>query len=219
VEKVITEKLIKKYINKNNFEVVKYNQKENWNDKIWFSADLHINHSNICYSTSRWENKETNTRRFDSISQMNDEIINNINKHVKVEDHFYLLGDLLFRWKTLEDYEKILNRINCQHIFLLGGNHDHYHILQQLMGNMNKIMGVDMYHEIEIDGKLVCMMHYPIHEWNNRHRSAYQLHGHSHGNWNKEQPKGRLDVGIDSAKMILKEYRPFSWKEIKTLLK
>lgn len=72
------------------------------------------------------------------------------------------------------------------------------------------------YLEVQIDGVLVVMFHYPIEEWNDRHKSSYHLFGHVHGRI--PHGNGRLDVGIDNAYKLFKEYRPFHWKDIRKLL-
>ena len=72
------------------------------------------------------------------------------------------------------------------------------------------------YLEVQIDGVNVILFHYPIESWNDRHKASYHLFGHVHGNI--PHGGGRIDVGMDYAYKVLKEYRPFSWNEIKKLL-
>lgn len=179
---------------------------------LWYSSDLHCLHKNICYGTSRWDNKEGNTRMFDDPNQMTDHIIGNINDLVKPDDHLFLLGDLLFHYKDVDTYLRLINRFNCNNIYLLYGNHDHRNNLAEVLKHTNKIKFLGDYLEITVNGVLFCMQHYPIENWNDRHHTSYMLHGHNHGN-NRIIPR-RLDVGIDSMYKLTKEYKPFSYEDI-----
>lgn len=183
---------------------------------LYFSSDLHCLHKNICYGTSVWENKEETTRKFDTPNEMTNHIIDNINNMVKFEDVLFLLGDLLFNYKDPKTYERILNRINCNQIHLLYGNHDNKVNLNEAVLNSSKIITMDDYLEVTIDKSLISLFHYPIEEWNNRHGKSYHLFGHVHGRI--PHSNNRLDVGIDNAYKLFGEYRPFSWKEINNLL-
>ena len=199
--------------------MIKFNPKKDY--KIFFSSDLHGLHKNICYGTSNWDNKENSTRKFDNPNSMTDVIIDNINKLVSYDDKLFLLGDLLFHYKDVDSYIRFLNRINCNNMFLLYGNHDHRENLRQaclIINDYNKKISISDYLEIEIDGKLICMSHYPMARWNNRHnKRSYMLFGHEHGKFDNGELS--LDVGIDNAFKLFREYRPFSWKEVQTILK
>lgn len=186
------------------------------NDNLYFSSDLHCLHKNICYGTSVWDDKESSTRRFDNPNQMTDIIIDNINQTVSIDSVLFLLGDLLFNFKSSETYTKIINRINCETIYILYGNHDNRNNLIEGAYSSNKKVVVLDYLEIMVDKTLVCMLHYPMEEWNDRHGKSYHLFGHVHG----RIPHGnnRLDVGIDNYFKLFGSYKPFSWKEIKRLL-
>lgn len=61
-------------------------------------------------------------------------------------------------------------------------------------------------------GKLhIHMCHYPIESWSKMHYGGTHAHGHQHAA-NKDIP-GRLDIGVDKAKELLGEYRPFTIEE------
>jgi calcineurin-like phosphoesterase family protein len=186
-------------------------------DNIFFQSDIHALHKNICYSTSTWDNKETNCRKFDSPNQMTDYIIDNINKKVNPDDYLFDLGDLLFHYKDVDSYRRLLNRFNCNNIYLLYGNHDHRENLAEACSDLYKIKYIGDSLEIEVGGKLVCLYHYPIESWNDRHQTSYMLHGHEHSR-NRIIPR-RLDVGVDNYFKLFGDYKPFSWDEIKRILK
>ena len=54
---------------------------------------------------------------------------------------------------------------------------------------------VQDYAEIELDGRLLVMCHYPFRTWNGQHKGSINLHGHSHGRL-KPLPR-QVDVGVD----------------------
>lgn len=148
---------------------------------------------------------------------MTNHIINSINNVVSEDANLFLLGDLLFHKKEVENYSELLDRFVCNNIYLLFGNHCNQINMNKLQHH--KIKYLNHYLEIEVDKQLVCMSHYPMDNWNDRHGVSYMLHGHVHGKLNNNQIPKRLDVGIDSAKLIFGEYKPFSWNEINNLLK
>lgn len=187
------------------------------NNNYFFSADIHGLHKNICYGTSVWEDKEKNCRKFDTPNEMTDTIINNFNSIIKKEDYLFLLGDLLFHYKDKDSYERFLNRFNCNNVFLLYGNHCHRENLKEACDNIDKVKFLGDYLEVEIDGKLICMSHYPMSRWNNRHKSSYMLFGHEHGRF--DNGENSLDVGIDNYFKLFGDYKPFSWGEIKKILR
>src|SRR4051812_37591455 len=85
----------------------------------WLVGDTHFNHFNIIKYCKR---------PFASTEEMDDVIINNINRLVKPNDTLWHLGDFCFGprdpykfYKTAEGYR---NRINCKNMILIWGNHD-----------------------------------------------------------------------------------------------
>lgn len=186
------------------------------NNDIFFSSDIHALHKNICYGTSIWNDKEVSCRRFDTPNEMTNYIIDNINKQINLDSHLFLLGDLLFHYKDSDTYERLLNRFNCDNIYLLYGNHCHRENLAKSCENLSKIKYIGDYLEVEIDGKLVCLSHYPMDSWNDRHQTSYMLHGHEHGK-NRIIPR-RLDVGIDNYFKLFGDYKSFSWNEIRKIM-
>lgn len=181
--------------------------------QIWFSSDLHINHKNICSATSDWIDKYS-TRDFNSINEMNDLILNNINTLVKPNDILILLGDLLFRFKRPEDYEKLLNRINCNNLYILWGNHDRRDSLLELDNIKIEYLGDIIF--LQIDDRKVFCSHYSHRVWPESHHGSYHLYGHSHGSLPGVGKS--MDIGIDAAFKEFGIYRPYKWKEIKEKL-
>ena len=83
---------------------------------IYFTADLHLGHTNII---------KLSDRSFDSVEQMNETLIDNINSVVNNKDTLYLLGDISHKI-PVEEANTLIKRINGRKI-LIRGNHDkHY---------------------------------------------------------------------------------------------
>jgi calcineurin-like phosphoesterase family protein len=52
------------------------------------------------------------------------------------------------------------------------------------------------YAELDLAGRHLVLCHYPLRAWNGQHRSAVDVHGHSHGRL-KPLPR-QVDVGVDA---------------------
>lgn len=182
----------------------------------WFTSDTHYAHKNMVRALSTWEDVENSTRDFKTIEAMSDHVVNQINKYVGEDDILFHLGDWSFG--GYQNIKEFRNRIKCKNIYLMPGNHD-THIVNDIkvtpgLYAQELFTEVSDYMEIEIEKTKICMMHYPIQEWNRRH---IHLHGHTHARLALK--KDRLDVGMDNAFKLFKEYRPFSWGDIKSQLK
>ena len=98
------------------------------NAKVWFTSDTHYGHKNICRGVSEWDLNDhgghLSVRDFDTVDQMNDAIVNGINKYVNSEDYLIHLGDWSFG--GIENIWNFRKRINCKNIILILGNHDHH---------------------------------------------------------------------------------------------
>ena len=175
--------------------------------KIWFSSDFHLNHQNIAgKSVSKWDK---GYRDFDSVYQMNETIIRNINDNVKYDDILYFLGDFCFGGHKLTSNWR--ERIHCQTIHFIKGNHDnHIDDYKLYFSSLNDVLKVKHgKHEF-------FLSHYSHRVWEASHKGAIHLYGHSHDNLDRTgQYWGKsMDVGIDSAYRITGEYRPFMIEEI-----
>lgn len=168
----------------------------------FYTSDLHIGHKNICAYTNRhkFTTPETHTEWIRQIW----------NSSVGRGDIVYHLGDL-YVGKHYEQLAEFLTSLNGQKI-LIKGNHDRQQHLDRLLSDGHIAAWYD-YKQLHFDDKtLVCLFHYPITIWNERHRKSIHLHGHSHGSFNGD---GKiLDVGLDSAYNILGEHRLFTEYDI-----
>lgn len=165
---------------------------------IYFTSDTHFDDWNVI-NFSR--------RPFDTVKVMNETLIENWNSKVKTHDVVYHLGD----FSVEREIKPILERLNG-YIYLIPGNHDHGIIK---MVNREPTTFAKYYnfrilsalYEIDLKGVNISLCHYPLRVWNQQHKGAFHLHGHSHGTLNEW---GRaMDVGVDA-----NDYRPISIDEV-----
>jgi len=157
---------------------------------IFFCADLHGFHKNICSGVSDWSDK-SGCRQFDNQYTMTNHMVDVINKTVDSNDILYCLGDWSFGGK--DNIKRLRDMIKCQTIILILGNHDHH--IRNNIDLQSLFTHVSAYEEFYYRKKLVCCSHYPFGSWNEIGRGSLNLHGHSHGTY---KPIGRqMDVGVD----------------------
>ena len=96
---------------------------------VFLTSDTHYNHANICSATTSWKQDELNqdhlgVRKFKSLDEMNNTIIDNINDMVAENDTLIHLGDWSFGGiESIYDFRK---QIKCKNIHLILGNHDQH---------------------------------------------------------------------------------------------
>jgi len=170
---------------------------------IWFTSDTHFSHANIAGSEiSRWS---SGYRIFKSIDDMNNTIIDSINKYVKEGDILYHLGDWCFggHYKTPQ-YRKL---INCKTIHIIRGNHDkNIDLYKDSFTSINNVLN------IQHGRNKFFLSHYSHRIWEGHHKGIMHLYGHSHGtipDFNKS-----MDVGVDVSYRMFGEFRPFHINEI-----
>lgn len=180
----------------------------------WFTSDLHLNHKNICHGVSEWEGKR-GTRDFNNLDEMNSAILDSINSRVAESDTLYILGDFAFGDKSLIPTWR--QKINCDDVRLLYGNHDHAieKSFQACFNNMNGQRGnLTHYGETHIKDRAgkkhgVVMFHYNIGGvWNKAGSGYFHLFGHSHGSMPKSEVRGKaFDIGWDVFQRPLNEHQ------------
>lgn len=188
--------------------------------RLWFTSDTHYSHANICSATTTWKDADDTARHFDSIEEMNNAIVNNINEVVGEDDILIHLGDWSFG--GFDKIEEFRNQIVCKNVHLVLGNHDH-HIrrnkenIQRLFKSIHDYLYLDL--RIP-NGKFVnkfsfVCMHYPIASWDNMNAGIMHLHGHCHLYPKHRIAEGRaMDVGMDGNKLY-----PIELTEVLDLLK
>jgi len=159
---------------------------------VWFTADTHFGHAAIIKHCKR---------PFATIEEMDEALLKNINDKVKPTDRLYFLGDMTGKNKPVDKY---LERINCQHIFFIRGNHDPKQLPK------HKLEAVGELATIEIEGQPIVLCHYALRVWNRSHYGAWNLHGHSHGQLPRIPGVKAIDVGVD-----VFDYQPVSFEQVR----
>ena len=171
---------------------------------IWFTADTHFNHANVI---------EYSCRPFRDLHHMTEALVDNWNAVVKQGDTVYHLGDFALSWgkKHAEVIDSLLSRLNGKK-WLIKGNHDREEVTKNPRWH-----AVRDYHELKVDcgeahRQRIVLSHYAMRVWNQCHRGAWMLHGHSHGNLADIGGK-TWDVGVDKC-----DYFPVSFEAMKNLM-
>ena len=142
--------------------------------KIWISSDPHFCH-----------NKEFlyKPRGFNSVSEMNEKIIENWNSIVSNDDEVYLLGDVMLNNNA--EGCRCLNRLNGK-IYILTGNHDTATRIQEYVNIRPTILHLGLAYILKYNGYRFYLSHYPTlvgnYEDNDKplNKCLINLCGHSH---------------------------------------
>lgn len=181
-------------------------------NKLFWVADTHINHRNYCRGVSSWSNTDR-CLPFDDLEEMNAAIINSINERVNHDDHLFIIGD--FSLGKASEIPKHRERINCQNIHLILGNH--CKVIRKSPELQSLFSSVQDYLEIYVHdpsgNKQINMFHYPMKSWNNSHKLSWALTGHVHGSL----PYENYELGLDCGWNL--HMKPLSYKEINHIMK
>ena len=179
-------------------------------DNVYISSDLHEGHQAVIDFG----------RKFNSLLEMNIHIVDEINRKVKKNDLLVLLGDSLMGKK---DYTSFLNKLICDNVIMLFGNHCNRGKLYSALQECDKLLYVGDYLELNIEKQIICCSHFPMFNWNYQDDGSISLHGHLHADESdvvKDIHKYKsMDVGIDNYYTMFGEYSLFSFEQIKEILK
>ena len=193
---------------------------------IWITSDTHFGHAGIVRGTTHWRilDAEGNkivpldaVRDFDTVEEMNEMMISNINDCVGEHDTLFHMGDWSFG--GFENISEFRYRINCKNIHFIIGNHDHH--IESNKDNIRRFFAsVNSYNEVNVahkSGNLkLILCHYPIVSWNNMRKNSYMIHGHQHLKGDQRFGNGkRMDVGMCGHP----EFRPYNLDEIVEILR
>ena len=125
---------------------------------VWFTADLHFNHTNILKYTKRpWA----------TVEEMNHGLVERWNSVVQPLDKIYILGDVALGKKS-DAVNWVKQLYGIKH--LVFGNHD-----EGLRNNEDFLRcfewAKDMA-EIKIEGQHIVLCHFAMKVWNKSHHGA-----------------------------------------------
>jgi|GEM_PF-249516 len=171
-----------------------------------YTADLHLGHHGILKHCPA-------TRAFDTVEEMDTEIVRSINERCGKDDILYVIGDFAISGDA-EYVRHLFHSINGRKRLILG-NHD-----IDNKGRVRKALAALPWdrpptHAVETtdEGCRLYLHHYACRTWPAAHHGSYHLYGHSHGSL---PPMGRSrDVGIDCPGA---RFAPMTFKEIQETL-
>jgi calcineurin-like phosphoesterase family protein len=145
----------------------------------FFTADHHFGHGGA---------RGLFRRPFVTTRAMDEALVERWNAVVAAEDEVWHLGDFAVRQPAARVAQLLAALAGTKH--LIRGNNDGPATLDQ-----PGWASVRDYAELDADGTLLVLCHYPLRSWHRMGRGALNLHGHSHG---RLAPIARqIDVGVD----------------------
>lgn len=157
---------------------------------LFFISDPHFSHKLL-----------VPIRGFKSEEEMDEHIIESINKTVRPSDHLYLMGDIAIARRHLHK----VKRLNG-HKRLIFGNHDIFKYQEYAKAGFGKMMA---YRVID----RIIFSHIPVHE-NQLRRFSCNVHGHTHES-RVIGPGGFVDDRYMNVCCEVLNYKPISLEEIK----
>lgn len=146
---------------------------------LLFTSDHHFGHGGA---------RGLFKRPFASVAEMDRAMVARWNEIVRPDDEVWHLGDFAVRQSAERIAELLAALSGTKHLII--GNNDGSATLEQPAWS-----SVRHYAEIEAEGTLLVLCHYPLRSWHRMGRGALNLHGHSHG---RLTPMPRqVDVGVD----------------------
>jgi len=177
---------------------------------IWFTSDTHFGHTNIAGpKVSSWKG---GYRNFNSVQEMNDTLVRNINDVVGEDDILYHLGDWSFG--GVHNIYYFRKSLICKNIHLMLGNHDQHITNKDIKFHDTSFNPMDLFESVQnvftgkIGSREFHLSHYSHQVWPASHKGVIHLFGHSHGSL-KGLGKS-MDVGVDTHP----EFRPYHINEI-----
>jgi calcineurin-like phosphoesterase family protein len=173
-----------------------------WHDGVWKSVN-----------SSQWRMSQ------ESIEMMDEAILKEINSMVSENDTLWHLGDFAMGQKH-NNYARCRyyrDRIKCQKINIIWGNHDD----RSIRDLFNEAYDLKMISLPGLSHRIV-LCHYAMAVWEGSHKGNWQLYGHSHTSaepWMDRYMSDRrsVDVGVDNAYKLFGSFRPFSLSDLQNI--
>jgi calcineurin-like phosphoesterase family protein len=209
--------------------------------RVFFTSDTHFGHANIIKYCQRpflipadqtalanagywrdgtWLAEPPRDWRLspECADLMDRVLIDEINARVLPGDVLWHLGDwsMAGRGDYYQSARAYRDQIACRTIHIVWGNHDRPVIRDLFQESHEQV-------QIVVEGQRITLNHYAMAVWEDSHKGAWQLYGHSHGraeSWLDAHIPGRRsqDVGVDNAARLLGSYRPWSFEELRARL-
>jgi len=207
---------------------------------MWhFIADMHLDHGNIikyCHRPFLSDTEQGLMNMIDkglvpqrelrisqqSINNMTDTILDSVNATVQRSDTLVIGGDFCFTTRENRDRraKELRNRINCENVYLIWGNHDDRRALDEkdvqtfpdrtvttVYDNKKLFKGCYDQYMFKVDGEHIFMSHYPCRSWDGKPYDSWMLYGHVHNLfWYEDNgqlsPSTKNILGTDFAQVL-----------------
>lgn len=146
------------------------------NQRNLYISDLHLFHKNVTKA-----GKNFDSRPYENIEEMNDDILQRWNNSVTNIDHVYICGDLIWKFnnENRDEAMRILNAMNGN-LHLIVGNHDK--VKSALF--KKRFEEIVFYKRVQdyLDGEQVqvVLSHYYMPFYEGHYHNTVLIHGHSH---------------------------------------
>lgn len=134
----------------------------------YYIADMHLGHKNVI---------QFDSRPFSNIEEMNDVLITKWNAKVAEDDDVWILGDFCYR--SEKDPSYYLKQLRGRK-HLIVGNHDKATI--KCVSAPKYFESIEHLRHLKDGDKNVILCHFPLAEWNAKHRGSYHVYDHIHNN-------------------------------------
>lgn len=200
--------------------------RETEKQKVAITADPHLGH-NPDWDTPLWK-----ARGYSSVEEHDDTLIDSFNTIARPNDILLIIGDFCLN-TTVEKFNSYLDRIKCQNIWYVWGNHNNPHekaIYRKAMGanfvgpfqveqypfKYKNFMYVGWQLNLILNGQFSVVEHFPVYVWDHMQHGAWMLCGHSHNGCELSRAEtltGKiLDCGWDG------HGKPWTFEEIKAVM-
>lgn len=141
------------------------------NEKIWFTSDLHFEHKNILKFCNR---------PYETIKDMNIDLINRWNSVVGDDDIAFILGDVMW-FDSRTECKKTLEKLRGKEIHIIPGNHDTIKSFEYLSDRFiihDSCVTCYITTATGINELFLC--HFPMATWPHWENNTIHLFGHIH---------------------------------------
>ena len=145
----------------------------------YYISDLHFFHDKVI---------RLDKRSFESLEEMNEQMVLRWNRRVKKNDQVVILGD--FIGGDVREANRILERLNGR-LYLILGNHDE--VVYKKGFNKERFVWIKAYEELFDNNRRVILCHYPILCYRGQYQltdkgkpRSFMLHGHVHNSQDEE---------------------------------
>ena len=179
--------------------------------EIWFWSDLHLSHENM-YKFTDWEGNLI--RKWNSIEEAEEYMIQEYNKLIKPEDTVYFLGDISSRNDAAD---KFFSRIVKSRRILIGGNHDNKLGARFWLKHFDDIRGCYNLSGQGSERQNYLLTHIPVHP-GSKARFKRNICGHVHQNRITFVEKNKItpipDPWYRNVSVEVTGYKPVNFDEI-----